>query len=57
MPSGPIDAARVALLDERRQLALDELSVLARLDDALVPSLAALAHEVRLAWCGPSVEL
>ena len=25
--------------------------------DAAVPSLAALAHEVRLAWCGPTVEL
>ena len=25
--------------------------------DASVPSLAALAHEVRLAWCGPEVEV
>jgi biotin synthase len=57
MPEGPIDAAGVALLDERRQLTLDELSVLAGVDDTAVPSLAALAHEVRLAWCGPSVEL
>jgi len=57
MPRGPIDAAAVALLDERRPLTLEELSVLARLDDASVPSLAALGHEVRLAWCGPSVEL
>ena len=57
MPRGPIDAAAGALLDERRPLALEELSVLARVDDASVPSLAALAHEVRLAWCGPSVEI
>jgi biotin synthase len=57
MPGGPLDAAAAALLDERRQLTLDELSVLARVDDAAVPSLAALAHEVRLAWCGPLVEL
>ena len=57
MPEGPIDAAGTALLDERRQLTLDELSVLAGVDDTAVPSLAALAHAVRLAWCGPSVEL
>jgi biotin synthase len=57
MPRGPIDAAAGALLDERRALSLDELSVLAHVEDASVPSLAALAHEVRLAWCGPSVEL
>ena len=50
-------AASVALLDERRQLALDELAALAALPAASVPSLAAVAHEVRLAWCGPSVEV
>ena len=48
-----IAAAGDALLDERRQLTLDEL---AALPDSAVPSLAALAHEVRLAWCGPEVE-
>ncbi|MGQ0616567.1 MAG: biotin synthase BioB [Acidimicrobiia bacterium] len=46
-----------ALLDERRQLSLDELAGLAGLGDENVPSLAALAHEVRLAWCGPEVEV
>ena len=30
---------------------------LARVPDESVPSLAALAHEVRLAWCGPEVEV
>ncbi len=50
------DAAE-ALLDERRQLTLDELAALAVLPDSAVPSLAALAHEVRLAWCGPEVEV
>ena len=50
-------AAGDALLDERRQLTLDELASLAALPDACVPSLAALAHEVRLAWCGPDVEV
>jgi biotin synthase len=46
-----------ALLDERRQLSIDELTELAALPDSAVPSLAALAHEVRLSWCGPQVEV
>jgi biotin synthase len=50
-------AAGDALLDERRPLSLDELRALAGLPDAAVPSLAALAHEVRLSWCGPEVEV
>lgn len=52
-----IAAAGDALLDERRQLTLDELTALAELPDEQVPALAALAHEVRLAWCGPEVEV
>ncbi|MCB0978875.1 MAG: biotin synthase BioB [Acidimicrobiales bacterium] len=52
-----IRAAEVALLDERRQLTADELDVLSRVPDDSVPSLAALAHDVRLAWCGPEVEV
>ena len=50
-------AASVALLDERRQLTGAELRALAAVPDEAVPSLAALAHEVRLAWCGPEVEV
>jgi biotin synthase len=46
-----------ALLDERRQLTSEELAALAAVPDSAVPALAALAHEVRLAWCGPSVEV
>ena len=52
-----IAAAGDALLDERRQLTADELAALAALPDESVPALAALAHEVRLAWCGPEVEV
>jgi biotin synthase len=52
-----IAAAGDALLDDRRQLTLDELTELAAVPDAEVPALAALAHEVRLAWCGPEVEV
>lgn len=49
--------AEAALLDDRRRLTPAELAELARVPDESVPSLAALAHEVRLAWCGPEVEV
>jgi biotin synthase len=52
-----ITAAGNALLDERRPLTAEELAGLAALPDEAVPQLAALAHEVRLAWCGPEVEV
>jgi biotin synthase-like enzyme len=52
-----LDAARGALLNDRRQLTLDELSDLASVPDADDGALAALAHEVRLAWCGDVVEV
>ncbi len=59
-PSSPrslIARASTALLDERRQLTSAELAELAGLSDESVPALAALAHEVRLSWCGPEVEV
>jgi len=52
-----IAAAAAALLQDHRPLADDELAALAVVPDAAVMSLAALAHEVRLAWCGPTVEV
>ena len=56
-PDSLLAAASAALLDERRMLSLEELGALARLPDSDVPALAAVAHEVRLAWCGPAVEV
>jgi biotin synthase len=50
-------AAGDALLDDRRRLDDRELAALAALPPESVPALAALAHEVRLAWCGPAVEV
>jgi biotin synthase len=50
-------AAERALLDERRPLDRAELATLAALDDGAVVGLAALAHQVRLTWCGPTVEV
>jgi biotin synthase len=52
-----IAAAGVALLDERRLLTEEELAALAMVPDESVMGLAAIAHEVRLAWCGPEVEV
>lgn len=57
MTEPAIAAASEALLARRRQLTVGELAALADLDDASVPALAALAHEVRLAWAGPTVEV
>jgi len=50
-------AAAAALLDEHRLLEADELGGLAVVPDESVMGLASLAHEVRLAWCGPTVEV
>ncbi|HEY1635782.1 MAG TPA: biotin synthase BioB [Acidimicrobiales bacterium] len=52
-----LSAAGAALLDEKRPLDGGELRALALLPDEAIPSLAALAHEVRLAWRGPTVEV
>jgi biotin synthase len=56
-PRALLASASSALLDERRLLERAELAALAAVPDAAVVSLAALAHEVRLAWCGPAVEV
>jgi biotin synthase len=52
-----LDTARTQVLDEGR--GLDQAQVLAvlRLPDDTLPALLQLAHEVRLRWCGPEVEV
>jgi biotin synthase len=52
-----LNTAAEVLIDDRRQLDSDELAQLAGLPFEATPALAALAHEVRLAWCGPEVEV
>lgn len=52
-----IRTAEQALLDERRDLTRVELTALAELPPEATPAVAALAHEVRLARCGPTVEI
>jgi biotin synthase len=57
MSSLVIDAAREALLGERRRLSADDLADLAALPAAAVGELIELAHQVRLEWCGDIVEV
>jgi biotin synthase len=52
-----IASARQSLVEAREPLDPGLLAELAAVPDSLVPSLAALAHEVRLEWCGETVEI
>src|SRR6476661_6403644 len=49
--------AETALLEDRRPLTRDEVLAVARLPLDELPDLVALAHRVRLAYCGTEVEL
>jgi len=52
-----LQVAERALLDERRPLTREEVLAVAALQLDELPDLVALAHRVRLAYCGPEVEL
>jgi biotin synthase len=52
-----LEQAGTALIDDKRDLKPEELAELAALPEEATPSLAALAHEVRLARCGSEVEV
>jgi len=53
----PLQVAETALLHERRALTKSEVMAVAALPLDELPDLVALAHKVRLAYCGPTVEL
>src|SRR5215467_11020178 len=55
--ASPITVAEHALLEERRPLTRAEVDAVAALPLDTLPDLVALAHRVRLAYCGPEVEL
>jgi len=55
--TAPLANAARALLEERRPLSRDEVLDVASLPLDQLPDLVALAHKVRLAFCGPEVEL
>ncbi len=53
----PLETAERALLVERRPLTRAEVGAVAAMPLDTLPDLVALAHRVRLAYCGPEVEL
>jgi biotin synthase len=57
MPAPALVRASEALLEERRPLRRDEALAVAEVPLDELTDLVALAHRVRLAWCGPAVEL
>ena len=54
---GILQTARTQVLDEGRGLERDQLVQVLRLPDEDIPALLELAHEVRMTWCGPEVEV
>jgi biotin synthase len=52
-----LDVARSRVLGEGIGLDQEQLVEILRLPDSALPDLLALAHDVRMAWCGPEVEV
>jgi biotin synthase len=52
-----LDTARQRVLEEGRGLPAEQVLELLRLPDEVLPDALALAHEVRMRWCGPEVEV
>ncbi|MGN0095856.1 MAG: biotin synthase BioB [Corynebacterium sp.] len=52
-----LTAARAQVLDEGRGLDYDDLIRILNLPDESIPDLLALAHEVRVRWCGEEIEM
>jgi biotin synthase len=51
------DEIREQVLDRGEGLSEAQLASILELPDAALPDLLALAHEVRMRWCGPAVEV
>ena len=54
---GILENVRRSVLEERDELSLEDLRALAELPQERIPSLASLAHEVRVERCGLEVEV
>lgn len=52
-----LTTARTRVLEEGRGLDYDDLIRVLKLPDESIPDLLALAHEVRVRWCGEEVEM
>lgn len=57
MKTDILEIARVQVLDEGRGLDAAQALECLSLPDERLPELLALAHEVRMTWCGPEVEV
>ncbi|MEU8277275.1 biotin synthase BioB [Microbispora bryophytorum] len=57
MKTDILEIARVEVLDEGRGLDAAQALECLTLPDERLPDLLALAHEVRMKWCGPEVEV
>ncbi|GIH52246.1 biotin synthase [Microbispora rosea] len=57
MKTDILEIARVRVLDEGRGLDAAQALECLTLPDERLPDLLALAHEVRMKWCGPEVEV
>jgi biotin synthase len=53
----PLAAAREQVLERGVGLNEEQILEILRIDDDRIPELLALAHEVRMRWCGPEVEV
>jgi biotin synthase len=56
-PVAVLSAAREQVLDRGEGLAEPEILGVLQLPDSVLPDLLELAHDVRLRWCGPEVEV
>ncbi len=54
---GILHSARTQVLENGQGLDRDQLVEVLRLPDEDIPALLELAHEVRMTWCGPEVEV
>jgi biotin synthase len=52
-----LEQARRQVLEEGRGLSQEQILACLQLPDEAIPALLALAHEVRMRWCGPEVEV
>jgi biotin synthase len=52
-----LEIAREQVLEQGRGLERDQVLEVLRLPDERVPDALALAHEVRMRWCGPDIEV
>ena len=56
-PDDILSVARVQVLDDGKGLSQEQVLTVLQLPDERLEELLALAHDVRMRWCGPEVEV